>query len=143
MVKLNLLLKEFSEQHQMEQPTADKKGVYHLTIDDMAIQCFEKLGKCYFCSKLSTLNMQAGSLPIALRDFMNHALVRAKSHTCALGLEEDGDVVLFEKFDAEGMNLQDFSELMENFINALEEYRHFADSEHTEQPATPGMIITP
>ena len=143
MAKLNLLLIEFSEQHQMEQPTADEKGVYCLIIDDMEIQCFEKLGKCYFCSKLSTLNMQAGSMPIILRDLMNHALVRVKSQTCALGLGEDGDLVLFEKFDVEGMNLRDFSEILENFINALEEYRLFAGAEHTEQHAVPEMIINP
>ena len=143
MAKLNLLLVEFSKEHQMEQPTADEKGVYHLTIDDMEIQCFEKLGKSYFCSKLTTLAEQENNLSTVLQDLMNHALIRIKSQKCCLGLDENNDLFLFERFDIEGMNLRDFSEILENFTNALEEYRHFISSEHTVQRATPEMIITP
>lgn len=143
MTKLNLLLIEFSNQHRLEKPTADEKGFYSLIIDDMEVKCFEKFGKGYFCAKLTTMPQQASNLPVVLKDLMNHALARAKSQKCSLGLGEDGNLILFERFDTDAMNLYDFSDTLEKFMNALEEYRRFIASEHSEGPSEHTMIITP
>ena len=143
MAKLNLLLVEFCEQHHLGELRADEKGIYRVTIDDMEIECFEKLSKGYFCSKLKTLPEQANDIPVVLKDLMNHALFRIKSHNCCLGLGEDGDLILFERFDLAAMNLRDFFEILEKFTNALEEYRHFAGLKNTERTPANTMIIAP
>ena len=143
MAKLNLLLTEFSEQHHLGELSADEKGIYRIIIDEMEIECFEKIGKGYFCSKLTALPKQTSNLPVVLKNLMNHALLRTKSHRCSLALEKNGNLVLFERFDIESMNLQNFSETLEKFSNALEEYRHFIDSKHTEQTPNRTMLISP
>ncbi len=143
MVKLDLLLKEFAYQHHLDEPTPDEKSIYHLTIDDMEIACFEKLSKGYFCSTLTTLPAQNSTIPTVLKDVMNHSLARIKSQTCGLGLDEDNNLILFERFDMDTMNLYDFSERLEKFVNALEEYHRFTTATPTDHPAAPKMIITP
>ena len=143
MVKLKLLLKEFADQHHLEQPIADQKNIYRLIIDDMEVACFEKLGKGYFYSKLTTIAAQQNAMPVVLKNLMNHSLVRIKSQSCGLGLDADNNLILFERFDMDVMNLYDFSDLLERFVNALEEYRHFVVAEPTDHPATNTMIITP
>ena len=143
MVKLNLLLKEFADQHHLDEPIPNEKSIYHLTIDDMEVACFEKLGKGYFYSELMTLSVQKNTMPTVLKNLMNHSLARIKSQTCGLGLDADNNLILFERFDMDVMNLYDFSDLLERFVNALEEYRHFVVAEPTDHPATNTMIITP
>ena len=143
MVKLELLLKEFADQHHLEQPIADQKNIYRLHIDDMEVACFEKLGKGYFYSKLTTLPTQQNTMPAVLKNLMHHSLVRIKSQTCGLGLDADNNLMLFERFDMDAMNLFDFSEVLEKFVNALEEYQHFIVSESTHPPSTNTIIITP
>ena len=143
MVKLELLLREFADQHHLEQPIADQKSIYRLTIDDMEVACFEKLGKGYFYSKLTTIAAQQNAMPVVLKNLMNHSLVRIKSQTCGLGLDADNNLILFERFDMDAMNLFDFSAALEKFVNALEEYQHFIVPESTYQPSTNRIIITP
>ena len=143
MTKLNLLLIEFAKRHHLDEPTADEKGVYRLFIDDMEVACFEKFGKGYFCSKLTTLPTREDTLPVVLKDLMNHALVRIKSQKCSLGLGSDNNLFLFERLNIEIMNLYDFSEILEQFMNALEEYLHFVGHTTTEHRSVNTMIITP
>ena len=144
MAKLKLLLKEFSKQHHFDEPLADDQGIYLLIIDGMEVKCFEKFGKGYFCSKLATLPEQTSSpLPVVLKNLMNHALARIKSQRCGLGLEKNGDLVLFERFDIDSINLRDFCELLEKYSNALEEYRRFVGAENTKEHLPAAMIISP
>ena len=143
MAKLKLLLAEFCKQHHLDELRANGKGIYRVTIDDMKIECFEKLNKGYFCSELMTLPEQANDLPIVLKDLMNHALFRTKSQNCCLGLGKDGNLILFERFDLATMNLYYFSETLEKFTNALEEYRHFTGLKNIEHPPANTMIIAP
>lgn len=143
MTKINLLLTEFAKLHHLDKPTPDEKGVYRLIIDEMEVTCFEKFGKGYFCSKLTTLPTLENNIPVFLKDLMNHALARVKSQKCSLGLGMDNVLFLFEKFDIERMNLYDFSETLEKFMNAYEEYLRFVNSATTEQPHASTMIITP
>ena len=143
MAKMSLLLKEFSKQHSFAEPTADDKGIYSLFIDDMEIKCFEKLNKGYFYSKLTTLPEQASDLPVVLKNLMNHALVRIKSQSCSLALEENGDLVLFERFDMDAISLTDFFEILENYSNALEEYRYFLVSKSSKRHVADTMVISP
>ncbi len=143
MVKLNLLLKEFAKQHHLDEPIPDQKSIYRLTIDDMEVACFEKLGKGYFYSKLTTLSAQKDMMPTMLKNLMNHSLARIKSQTSGLGLDADNNLILFERFDMDAMNLYDFSDRLERFVNALEEYRHFVVAESTDYLSNDTMIITP
>jgi len=142
-VKLSLLLSEFSKQHHFELPTADDRGIYSLSIDDMEIKCFERLGKGYLYSNLTTLPEQANDLPVVLKDLMHHALTRIKSQSCALGLSEDGNLVLFERFDMDTINLGAFFEILENYSNALEEYRYFIAAKNVKRYSPDTMIISP
>ena len=143
MVKLNLLLKEFAEQHHLDEPHPDEKSIYHLSIDDMEVACFEKLGKGYFYAKLTTLPVRTNAIPIVLKNLMNHSLARIKSQTCGLSLDSNNDVILFERFGMDAINLYDFSNMLEKFVNALEEYRYFVVAESTDHPSKNAMIITP
>lgn len=143
MAKLSLLLAEFFDQYGLDKPAADERGIYRIFVDDMEIECFEKFGKGYLSSELTTLAEQESNMPVVLKDLMHHALVRTKSQNCVLGLGMNNELVLYQRFDIEAMNLYDFSEIFEKFANALEEYRHFAGIGNTEQPSTAPMIITP
>ena len=143
MTKFNLLLSEFAQQHHLGALSDDEQGVYHIVIDDMEVRCFEKLDQGYLCAELMTLPAPAATLPPILKDLLHHALARAKSQRCRLALGEAGDLILVASFDIATLKLAEFSERLEKFANALEEYKHFISVDNVARAPSAAMIITP
>lgn len=143
MSKFGLLLKEFCAEHQLEELLPDEKGIYLLLIDDMEIQCFEKFKRGYLTSQLATLPATADALPVFLKDLMNHALFRIKSHSCSLGLDQDSNIILFQQLEIDNMNFMEFNTTLEHYTNCLEEYSRFVRAETAQQAPADFMIITP
>lgn len=143
MSKFNLLVKEFCAEHQLGELLPDERGIYLLLIDGMEIECFEKFKYGYFVSKLAEVSQQANTLPASLKDIMNHALFRVKSHSCSLGLDQNNYIILFQRFEVENMNFVDFNAVLEDYTNCLEEYSHFVTTEAAKQAPAEVMIITP
>ncbi len=124
MVKLKVLIGEFSKRHHIENLTADEEGVYTITFDDhIEVRCFEKFDSVYFTSVLDTLDKEQALG--WLRRLLNYAFMRMKHSAVTPALDADHRVLLHTRFELNDLNIYEFEEALERYVNAFEEYRHF------------------
>ena len=141
MARLDVLISEFATRHQVDDLVADEDGRYALTFDDdLEVQCFERFNLVHFTSSLDNLLETDGDVSDRLRHLLNYALMRMKNCPCALGMADDDRLILFERFESDGIGTGDFEEKLERFVNSLEEFKRFLSKDRSS-PASRSVPI--
>ncbi len=127
MTRLDLHIAAFAKRHRIDDLIADDENVYTLTFDDeLEIRCFETFDLIHLVARLERLPEQEREVEARLRKILNYALMRMKHSRATPVLDEDNRLLLFNRFVATASD-HVFEEKIEQFVNALEEYRRFLE----------------
>ena len=145
MAGLELHISAFAERYRIDDLSANNENTYILTFDDdLEIRCFENFDLIHLVAHLERLPEQDSEAEARLRKVLNYALMRMKYSRATPILDGDNCLLLFERFVA-NISGPMFEEKIEQFVNVLEEYRHFLGQRGTTSPlrADNAMMFRP
>ena len=132
MTRLQQLLEEFAGRNGIDAFHPDEEGRFHIVADDtVRVECFERFGQLHLVSQLGRSPESGGAARAWIRRVLNYALNRMKHCRGTPALQENGDAILFARFEVGGLSADDLETRIEEHVNAVEKYRRLFD------PSTP------
>ncbi|MEJ2042877.1 MAG: CesT family type III secretion system chaperone [Reinekea sp.] len=134
------LVSKFVDKYQLKELAEDENGVVTLYIDEHPVRVFESLNKVYLETQIKLIPSESYHRVEFLKAALRASLTNASDYQVSLYLDKESEALcMYQRVDADGMDLGTFEHLLERFMYAVDGFSSCTNTQRNSD--RPRLIV--